>query len=132
MLAGAVGIVCLFVDRVPTFVQMVGDGLGALFFVAGGIAWAVGMQGQSCTVSKIDKLYHNPLLNQGCRSNGYCLVQGQSADIDGIWPNPLQGLCQKAFANEGFQLAGFVAFVILVALGFLQAKRKGPKPNYVS
>lgn len=144
MIVGALGLVAIFIDRIPSLVSLVADGLGALFFLAGGIAWAVAMKGQSCTEASLKKLYSNALLNQGCPPNQdlssdegpYCYVAGKQ-EKDGwpltdLWPNPLKGLCQKAFANETFQFVGFASLVILIALGFLQAKRKGSKSAFVA
>lgn len=51
MLISAIGTVALFVDGIPTVVPLVGDCLGALFFLAGGIAWVVriGSRQWSCS-----------------------------------------------------------------------------------
>lgn len=144
MIAGSLGLIAVFIDRIPSLVPIVADGLGALFFLAGGIAWAVAMKGQTCTEASLKQLYGNALLNQGCPPNQkvssnegpYCYVAGdQKADgwpLTDLWPNPLKGLCQKAFANETFQFVGFASFVVLIGLGFLQAKRKGSKPTFVA
>ncbi|KAF3762463.1 hypothetical protein M406DRAFT_357468 [Cryphonectria parasitica EP155] len=136
MIVGAFGAVALWVDRIPSIAPMVTDGLAALFFLAGGIAWAVGMKGQSCSLSSLQKLYDNSLLNQGCDSqksssdNGpYCYVAGNQKEdpwpLVNLWPSPMKGICQKAFANESFQFLGFATFVVLAGLGFLMMKRKG-------
>lgn len=144
IIAGSLGLIAVFIDRIPSLVPMIADGFGALFFLAGGIAWAVAMKGQTCTEASLRKLYDNAILNQGCPPNQkvssnegpYCYVAGdQKADgwpLTDLWPNPLKGLCQKAFANETFQFVGFASFVILIGLGFLQAKRKGSKPSFVA
>lgn len=135
MIAGAVGLVSLFLDRVPDFVPMVGDGLGALFFLASGIAWAVGMKDQTCSLSSSQKLYDNPLLNQGCQPGGgdnpYCYVMEGTKTAEALW-DKLQGLCRKAFANETFMFVGFASFLVLICLGFLQFKRKSPKSGFVA
>lgn len=134
MIAGAIGLVAVFFDRVPSLVPMVTDGLGALFFLAGGIAWAVGMKGQTCSLSDADKLFENPLLNQGCYpidGGTYCYVLGADGSPDAAW-DKLQGVCRKAFANETFLFVGFASFLVLIALSFLQSKRKGPKSGFVA
>lgn len=144
MLVGALGLLTVFIDRIPSLVSIVADSLGALFFLAGGIAWAVAMKGQTCTESSLKELYGNALLNQGCPPNQhlssnegpYCFVAGTQKEdnwpLTDLWPNPLKGLCQKAFANETFQFVGFASLVILIGLGFLQAKRKGSRPTFVA
>ncbi|KAJ4414255.1 hypothetical protein N0V82_008037 [Gnomoniopsis sp. IMI 355080] len=144
MIVGALGLVAVFIDRIPSLVPMIADGLGALFFLAGGIAWAVAMKGQSCSATSVKQLYGNALLNQGCPPNQqtsstegpYCYVAGTQKEdgwpLSSLWPNPLKGICEKAFANETFQFVGFASFVILIGLGYLQARRKGSKPTFVA
>lgn len=141
MIVGAVGLVALWIEKIPSLVPIVADGLAALVFVAGGIAWAVGMKGQTCTLSSLQKLYDNPLLNQGCQpedSKGerYCYVAGKQTEdpwpLENIWPNPMKGVCQKAFANEAFQFLGFAGAVILIILGFLAMRNRGSKSKFVA
>lgn len=50
----AVGTAALFVDRIPMVVPLVGDSLGALFYLAGGIAWVVNFGGAEYTCSDWD------------------------------------------------------------------------------
>lgn len=143
MIAGAIGLLAQFIERIPALVPLAVDGLAALFFVSGGIAWAVAMKGQTCSLASLKKLYDNPLLNQGCTpkksqsdDGPYCFVAGdQSQDpwpLTNLWPNPMKGICQKAFANETFQFLGFAAAVILVVLGFLMMRKRGSRPSFVA
>lgn len=141
MIIGTVGLIALWIEKIPSLVPLVADGLAALFFLAGGIAWAIGMKDQSCTLSSLQKLYDNPLLNQGCDaedSNGdrYCFVAGkQDQDpwpLTNIWPDPMKGICQKAFANEAFQFLGFGAAIVLIILGFLALKKRGTRSKFVA
>ncbi|CAN8101266.1 unnamed protein product [Discula destructiva] len=144
MLVGVLGLIAVFLDRIPSLVPMVADGLGALLSLAGGIAWAVAMKSQSCTEASLKKLYDNALLNQGCppdqhlssNEGPYCFVAGKQTEdpwpLTSLWPDPMKGLCQKAFANEAFQFAMCASFFILIGLGFLQSKRKGLKSRYVA
>lgn len=39
----AVGTASLFVDRIPTVAPLVGDSIGALLYLAGGIAWVINL-----------------------------------------------------------------------------------------
>lgn len=143
MIVGALGLLAQFVDKIPVLVPVAADGLAGLFFVSGGIAWAVAMKGQSCTLASLKNLYDNPLLNQGCTPKKsqsdygpYCYVAGdQTQDgwpLTDLWPNPMKGICQKAFANETFQFLGFAAAVILVVLGFLAMRKRGSRPSFVA
>lgn len=121
------------------------DGLAALFFLAGGIAWAVGMKGASCTEASLKALYNNPLLNQGCEAKDgnnnsnegpYCYVAGKQTEdpwpLTNLWPNPMKGVCEKAYSNESFQFLGFVVCIILVVFGFLAWRRQGGKPRFIA
>ncbi|PSR77218.1 membrane-associating domain-domain-containing protein [Coniella lustricola] len=136
MIIGSLGLVALWLDGIPSIIPMAADAIAALLFLAGGIAWAVGMKGQSCTEASLKKLYDNALLNQGCNSNlspnnygPYCYIAGDQSEegwpLTNLWPSPMKGVCQKAFSNESFLFLGFGAAVILVGLGFLMMKRKG-------
>lgn len=139
MIVGAFGLVALWIAKIPPIVPVATDGLAALFFLAGGVAWAVGMKDQSCGLSSLERLYLNPLLNQGCSSQQpgpgdlhYCAVAGRQTTLLGLWPSPMKGICQKAFANEAFQFLGFGAAAVLVVLGFLMVKKRGSKPSFVA
>lgn len=142
MIVGAFGLIALWIDKIPPIAPMVTDGLAALLFLAGGIAWAVGMKGQTCSESSLKALYNNPLLNQGCSNEKpgtgqlhYCAVAGRRTEewpLQDLWPSPLKGICQKAFANETFQFLGFGAAVILIVLGFLMMKKRGSRPSFVA
>lgn len=41
IVVSAIGTVSLLVESIPTIVPLVGDGLGILFYLSGGIAWVV-------------------------------------------------------------------------------------------
>lgn len=116
------------------------DGTAALFALAGGVAWALGLRRASCTAASLAALYSNPLLNQGCQATGhppgarqgpYCYVAGDQPQalwpLASLWPRPLKGVCQKAYANEAFQFLGGVAGLGLVVLGFVAWRKQGAR-----
>lgn len=71
ILTGAVGTISLFVDSIPTIAPLLGDGIGALLFLAGGIAWMVDIENLPMSCGKYKKLgsdywYAKPLAST-CR-----------------------------------------------------------------
>lgn len=53
IMIAALGIASLYVDKIPTEVPLVVDSIGALFYLAGGIAWAVRFTGQNIPCSVV-------------------------------------------------------------------------------
>lgn len=53
----AVGTASLFVDSIPTIVPLVGDSIGAMFYLAGGIAWVVDLGKLNRSCSEIKEWY---------------------------------------------------------------------------
>lgn len=126
MIVGGVGVLCTFVSFVPELVPIVLDGLAALFFLGGGIAWAYGLK-DSGNCSKPEMIY-NPLLNQGSITVGdntaYGVVGNGDVDAETIL-NRLKGNCQRAQADEILQFLCFGLGAALLGLGFLQKRRGG-------
>lgn len=56
ILTGAVGTISLFVDSIPTIAPLVGDSIGALLYLAGGIAWMVDIENLPRSCSKFKEL----------------------------------------------------------------------------
>lgn len=143
IIVGAFGLVSNWLQAIPPIASVAADGFSALFFLAGGIAWAVGMKGASCTESSLKSLYNNPLLNQGCEAKDgnnsdegpYCYVAGKQTEdpwpLSSLWPSPMKDVCEKAYTNESFQFLGFAVCAILVILGFLTWRKQGGKPRFV-
>lgn len=48
ILIASVGTASLFVDKIPMIVPLVGDSIGALFYLSGGIAWIASLNNVSC------------------------------------------------------------------------------------
>ncbi|KAK3307694.1 marvel domain-containing protein [Chaetomium strumarium] len=133
ILVGLVGIASLFASFIPDLVPLVLDGLAGLLFLAGGIAWAVGLRGvQSCKDPY--RMLQNSLLNWGTIGSGDDTRYGvvRPGDDDKAWYNRLRGNCQRAQADEVLQFIS-VAFALgLVGLGYLQMRRGRGAGGYIA
>lgn len=140
IIAGALGLAAHWITAIPRLVPLAADGAAALFALAGGVAWALGLRRASCTAASLAALYSNPLLNQGCQATGhppdarqgpYCYVAGDQPQalwpLANLWPRPLKGACQKAYANVSFQFLGGVVGLGLVVLGFVAWRKQGAR-----
>ncbi|EAQ87147.1 predicted protein [Chaetomium globosum CBS 148.51] len=127
MIVAGVGVLCTFVSFVPELVPLVLDGLAALFFLGGGIAWAYGLKDTS-NCSNYETMLYSPLLNQGSikfgDKTGYGVAAGEDATPESIM-SALKGNCQRAQADEILQFLCFGLGTALVGLGFLQRRRGG-------
>lgn len=98
------------------------------------------MKGVPCDGSHMITLYENPLLNGGCVEERYSVgglpvcgvLDGQPYNRNTgryewsqVWPDPLQHICQRAYALEALQFTIFGVSTILIFLDFLMLKRKG-------
>lgn len=135
MIIAAIGIICLFIHKIPPFIPMVIDAVGALLLVAGGIAWAVGLKGVKCDTAYADAQFNNPLLNEGCitdkSGHTYCGVNARNADetdsvkyVQKVF-DLLNGRCKTGMADEIIQFVAFAVCVILVVLGYFIMRKGG-------
>ncbi|KAK4240403.1 marvel domain-containing protein [Achaetomium macrosporum] len=128
-----VGVASLFASFIPDLVPLVLDGLAGVLFLAGGIAWAVGLRGvQNC--KDPDGMLRNSLLNWGTVGSGDNIgygVRGPDDDAPTVY-NRLRGNCQRAQADEVLQFIS-VAFALgLIGLGYLQLRRGRGLGGYVA
>jgi hypothetical protein len=135
MIIAAIGLICLFIHKIPPFIPMVIDAVGALLLVAGGIAWAVGLKGIKCHPAYFTAMYGKPLLNEGCFSdrsgNTICGVDFRTSDETD--PNThtqkmfdiMNGRCKTGMADEIIQFVAFAVCVILVVLGYFIMRKGG-------
>jgi len=135
IIVGAVGLAGLFIDKIPEIATMALDGLASIFFLAGGIAWAVGLKGFSCDSNSRDdvtKMLDNDLLNRGKIETGIGVTWGVFRDVDtsGEAFKLLEENCKKAFADEIFQFLAFALGLGLIGLGYVRM-RKGGSTSYV-
>lgn len=59
MMIASVGTAALFVDKIPMIVPLFGDAIGAVFYLAGGIAWLVELARLPVSCSKIKWRFSN-------------------------------------------------------------------------
>lgn len=55
----SVGTASLFVDRIPLVAPLVGDSIGALLYMAGGIAWGINLSKLPYSCGEFKKAYQN-------------------------------------------------------------------------
>ncbi|KAK3338549.1 marvel domain-containing protein [Neurospora tetraspora] len=126
ILEGFLGIAALFLSFIPDIVVLGADAIGALVLLAGGIAWAIGTRGVSCTdPTKVMKILDNNLLNQGKRKYKgdwyYGILYGDPNEKT-AWSR-LQSSCKKGLADEIFQFLAFAVLVVLVVVGWIRWRK---------
>ncbi|KAF2998754.1 hypothetical protein E8E14_004303 [Neopestalotiopsis sp. 37M] len=134
IIASAIGLLALWVDKISPLVTMIIDALASIFYLAGGIALVLALKSvTSCTSKDISgelTRFANKILNGGCIKNDdgepYCYV-GDRSDSDNVHYPDLVGRCQRAQADYVFEFLGFVVGLALVALGFLAWRRGGTR-----
>lgn len=114
-LAAAVGFAALFVGFLDGIISWALDGLAGVAFLAGGIAFAVGLHGTDC--SDISTTMNNSLLNV-CSDNN-------CGDSVGQFEQKIQSRCTSAKADAAFMFLGFIfcMFVIAGSMFFSRNKR---------
>ncbi|KXX78640.1 hypothetical protein MMYC01_205686 [Madurella mycetomatis] len=124
MLVCGVGAVALFVTSIPALVPIALDGLMGLFFLAGGIAWAVGLRGTGNCNDPVGML-GNQLLNRGSVSTDNDVYYGiiEPDDDELAVFNKLRGACQRGTAEEVLQFIAFGAAISLIGIGYSTWKR---------
>jgi hypothetical protein len=129
IIVGAVGLAGLFIDAIPDLATMALDGLAGLLFLAGGIAWAVGIKGISCSNREdFEKMVENGLLNLGKFIGPNGPIYGVYRDTNNAFEifAKLEENCKKGFADEIFQFLAFGLGVALVGVGFVRWRKGGP------
>ncbi|KAK0714780.1 marvel domain-containing protein [Lasiosphaeris hirsuta] len=127
LVAGA-GVAGLFFDAIPDIVNLALDTLAGLLFAAGGIAWAIGIKGITCTSDyDVEKMLYNGLLNLGTISSGGQTGYGVGAisSTDDEVVSHLKSNCQKGFADEIISFLSFGVAAGLVGLGYLRMRKGG-------
>ncbi|OXV08891.1 hypothetical protein Egran_03346 [Elaphomyces granulatus] len=119
ILAAIVGFAALLTDFLEGIISWAIDGLACVAFLAGGIAFAVGLRGTDC--SDINTTWNNAILSGGCDANGCDYFGG---DIDHI-EQTVKSRCTSAKADAAFMFLGFIfcMFVIAGSMFFSQNKR---------
>jgi len=127
IIASAIGLVALFLDSFPQLISLVADGAAAVFYLAGGIALAVALQGVSCTddsdVANYNR-YVNGILDGGCVSANGDLICGVVGSGSG-YESELKARCVRAEADFAFEFIGCAFGIGALALGFLAFRKSG-------
>ncbi|KAK4099296.1 hypothetical protein N658DRAFT_475326 [Parathielavia hyrcaniae] len=125
MIVCGVGALGLFVSFIPDLVPLVLDGLMGLLFLAGGIAWAVGLRSVG-NCDNYDEMLRSPLLNQGSVGSGDDALYGIIGPGDGPDDvmSKLLSNCQRARADQVLQFICFAFALGLVGMGVV-GLRKG-------
>jgi len=131
IVAALVGFASVFASALDGLIIWAVDGLASLFFLAGGIAAAVGLHGEHCDKGYAHQisLALNKLTNGGCKGklgqSGYdCGFEGASKSA--TWSPQLLDRCRKWTADEAFMWMAFIICALVVAASFfLSGNRAG-------
>ncbi|KAK5125055.1 hypothetical protein LTR85_001246 [Meristemomyces frigidus] len=117
MLTALIGTAAIFIDAVPDLIMAIVDALASVLFLAGGIAFAVGLRGVSC--GNTHDTSNNYLLNGGCKG------KGDNQECGFASYNVLPGRCRMAEADSAFLFLGFLISIGAAVLCFLASRRGG-------
>jgi len=125
IIAGIIGVVAIFATALPEIISWAVDALAALFLLAGGIAFAVGLKGTSC--SKVNTaLVQNDLLNcgylgskKGTNGGPTCTGSNDASKILAA----VQSRCRQATADEAFLWMTLVITIAALVVSFLSRGR---------
>ncbi|KAK3940152.1 marvel domain-containing protein [Diplogelasinospora grovesii] len=124
----AAGVAGMFVSAIPDLVTMALDGVLALLFLAGGIAWAVGLKGIGCKdQTAYMQMRENGLLNEGSATVDGVAVIGADYNSNNDYDvfDKLSANCQKGMADEIMQFISFAFALGLLGLGFVRWRKGG-------
>jgi len=133
IIVSAIGIASLYSTMIPEIAVMVLDALLGIFFLAGGIAYAVGLKEVSCTddsAANYLKMRKNPLLNEGSMKiegiPSYGIEQRLDGDaiIYGLLSN-----CKRVLSDEILQFVMFGLAFGFLALGYLRLRKGSGGPT---
>lgn len=99
VLTAAVGTASLFVDSIPTIAPLFGDSIGAMFYLAGGIAWVVDLAKLDTSCSDVKKFY-SPMW----------------------YADPVESTCKRCEADHGLVWALFAFTAGLAICDFLRRR----------
>lgn len=105
IVVAAVGIASLFVDSIPLTIPLVGDSIGALFYLAGGIAWAVKLRNLNIYCSEIPKWF-------------------KLVFPDAWFADDLVGTCRRCEADHGLVWSMFAFTTGLVICDYFRRRNR--------
>ncbi|CAJ2509721.1 Uu.00g056210.m01.CDS01 [Anthostomella pinea] len=123
ILVSAIGIIAIFVDKIPPTAIMGADALASVFYLAGGIALTVALKDvSSCTshsaIARGERV-GNKLLNGGCltKDGGLWCYAGSGPGKDEV-DDYTPGRCQRVQADYVFQYLAFAFGIAIIATTF--------------
>ncbi|KAI0390162.1 marvel domain-containing protein [Xylariaceae sp. FL0594] len=135
IVVAALGILAIFVDKIPTIGIMVADALASVFYIAGAIALTVALKPvSSCTSSsKVarNQRYLNKLLNGGCRDTKGGLFCPNAGPDTKHFDSYTSGRCQQVQADYVFGYIAFAFSAASIIITFLTRGRRGTTATYV-
>ncbi|KAI0526390.1 marvel domain-containing protein [Xylaria bambusicola] len=136
LVASAIAILAMIIDKVPRVGVIVADGLASLFYLAGAIALTVALKPvSSCTSSSArprSERFANKLLNGGCNkidNQLYCPNAGSGGGnkVDSY----TSGRCQEVQADYVFGYLAAVFGLASIIVTFLTQRRTPSTGTYV-
>ncbi|KAK5135799.1 hypothetical protein LTR08_004626 [Meristemomyces frigidus] len=129
MLTALIGTVAMFIGAVPDRIVAIVDTLASFLFLAGGIAFAVGLEGISCG-SCSDKsspaCWYNYLVSGGCKGKGENQICGaHGTDGNGV-------RCRMIEADSAFLFLGFLVSVTAAVLYYMASRRSGREVRHAA
>ncbi|GAW21686.1 hypothetical protein EKO27_g3110 [Xylaria grammica] len=135
LVVSGIGILAIFIEKIPRVGVIAADALASVFYLAGAIALTIALKPVSSCTSSSDlagyQRYNNKLLNGGCEH-----VKGVDQPIcpnarSGGGDDYTSGRCQEVQADYVFGYIAFVFGVASVVVMFLSQRRGGTTPTYV-
>ncbi|KAK4218641.1 marvel domain-containing protein [Rhypophila decipiens] len=133
LIVAAVGVAGLFISAIPELIVLGLDALAGVFFIAGGIAWAIGLKGVTCSLNgdstnnEYIAALNNELINQGSidtsEGKGYGVYK-DTTDIN-VAIERLAGNCKKGLSDEVMQFILFAIAIGLIVLGYIRMRKGG-------
>lgn len=129
MIAGLLGLIALWVDKIPRIVPIILDAIAAILFLVGGVLWAIWMSKRHCMGSHKDvgRPHDDNPFDQICDPLVYnpddpnCSFTGNKAKV--LLVSHVKNVCQTALANTMYHFLAFVTAITLLLLGLLAMKR---------
>ncbi|KAK2032857.1 hypothetical protein LX32DRAFT_635934 [Colletotrichum zoysiae] len=105
------GLAATFIDAIPALVVMAADALSGLLLLGGGIAFAIGLRGVTCTTERLEAIRENELIN-----GGSVKYKEEKALHEDMTTARLFANCKKATADQALQFVtvGFVITTIFL------------------
>ncbi|KAF2461408.1 marvel domain-containing protein [Lineolata rhizophorae] len=126
LLAALVGTAAIFMEAISGIIILGVDGLTSLIFLAGGIAYTVGLR-DTGSCGDTEGLLSNDLTTGGC-------VESNSGDlracgIDSI--DDAKGRCKMGQADSAFMFLGCIISIAIVIMVFISSKRGGGRGGVI-